>query len=212
MNELLYKNSPPHTLLSAMAWLYIHFIALTSKISIKGGVPAATHGIYTLWHRQEVLFIYLHRNQGICGLVSKSRDGEYMARILKRFGFTFVRGSTTTGGFLSLRSLIKAARGGYSIAITPDGPRGPMCKVQPGAIYLAQKAGLPIMPCALALSNKKILRSWDRYQFPLPFGRIQVVYGAPVPVAETDDLHAKAAEIEGVLNALTGEAERLLTA
>ena len=209
MNELLYKNSPPHTLLSALAWLYIHLIALTSKISVKGEIPS-THGIYTLWHRQEVLFIYLHRNRDICGLVSKSKDGEYMARILKRFGFTFVRGSTTTGGFLSLRSLIRAARGGYSIAITPDGPRGPMCKVQPGAIYLAQKAGLPVIPCALALSRKKILRSWDKYQFPLPFGRIQVVYGAPVPVAGTDDVHAKAAEIEGVLNALTEEAQRLL--
>ncbi len=208
MNELFYKNSLPHLVLSALAWLYVYFIALTSKISVKGG--GTLPGIYTIWHRQEVLMLYLQRNRNLVGLVSKSKDGEYMARIMRRFGFSFVRGSTTSGGFLSLRSLIKAARSGYSLAITPDGPRGPVFKVQPGAIYLAQKAGIPVIPCACALSKKKVLRSWDRYQFPLPFGRIQTVYGAPFYVAEADDIHAKAIELEGVLNALTEEAERLL--
>lgn len=208
MNELLYRNSLPHAALSFLAWLYVRFMALTSKISIKG--DGTLPGIYTIWHRQEVIMIYAQRGRGLVGLISKSRDGEYMARILRRSGFNFVRGSTTSGGFLSLRSLIKAARGGYSLAITPDGPKGPVFKVQPGAIYLAQKAGIPVIPCASAYSKKKILRSWDKYQFPLPFGRIQVVYGAPFPVAETDDVPAKAAELENVLNALTGEAERLL--
>ena len=203
-------NPPPHSLLSALAWLYVHLIALTSKIYVKG--DGTLPGIYTIWHRQEVLMIYLQRGRNLVGLISKSKDGEYMARILKRFGFSFVRGSTTSGGFLSLRALIKAARGGYSLAITPDGPRGPVFKVQPGAIYLAQKAGIPVIPCACALSKKKILRSWDKYQFPLPFGRIQTVYGAPFHVAETDDVPAKAAELESVLNALTEEAERLLAA
>ncbi|MEK7722705.1 MAG: lysophospholipid acyltransferase family protein [Elusimicrobiota bacterium] len=211
MNELFYENSPLHPLLSALAWLYVHFIALTSRISIKGdGFPIGP-GIYAIWHRQEVLLIYLQRNRGLCGLISKSRDGEYMARILLRFGFSFVRGSTTSGGFLSLRALIKAARSGASLAITPDGPHGPVFKVQPGAIYLAQKTGIPVIPCACALSKKKILRSWDKYQFPLPFGRIQTVYGAPFYVAETDDIPSKATELEGVLNDLTAEAEKLLT-
>jgi lysophospholipid acyltransferase (LPLAT)-like uncharacterized protein len=133
-----------------------------------------------------------------------------MARILKRFGFTFVRGSTTSGGLMALRGLIKAARDGYSIAITPDGPRGPIFKVQPGIVYLAQKAGVPIIPVACALSRKKILRSWDRYQFPLPFGRIEAVYGQPFQVAGNGDVAAKTAELEGILNELTREAETLL--
>ena len=212
MNELLYKRSPVHSLLAWLAWLYIQLIGLTSKISIKGIKDHPGTAIYALWHRQEVLMIYLHRNRAVCGLVSKSKDGEYMARILKRFGFTFVRGSTTSGGFMSLRGLIKAARAGYSIAITPDGPRGPVFKVQPGVVYLAQKAGAPLIPVACALSKKKIFRSWDRYQFPLPFGRIQAVYGAPFAVAETDDVAAKAVELENILNTLTAEAEALLAA
>ncbi|HAH31605.1 MAG TPA: hypothetical protein DCL44_04760 [Elusimicrobia bacterium] len=212
MNELFYKHSPAHTLLSWLAWFYIQLTALTSKISIKGVKDHPGAVIYALWHRQEVLMIYLHRNRGTCGLISKSKDGEYMARILKLFGFTFVRGSTTSGGFISLRGLIKAARGGSSIAITPDGPRGPVFKVQPGAVYLARKAGVPIIPAACALSRKKILPSWDRYQFPLPFGRIQAVYGAPFIITETDDVAAKAVELENILNALTAEAEELLSA
>lgn len=212
MNELLYKHSLPHSLLSALAWLYVQILALTSRFSIKGESSHPGPAIYSIWHRQEVLMIYLHRNRNLVGLVSKSKDGEYMARILKRFGFSFVRGSTTSGGFLSLRALIKAARSGFSLAITPDGPRGPVFKVQPGAIYLAQKAAIPLIPCACALSKKLILRSWDKYQFPLPFGRIQAVYGAPFAVQADDDVSAKAAELESVLNALTAEAEQLLAA
>lgn len=151
--------------------------------------------------------IYLQRNRGMCGLVSKSNDGEYMARILRLFGFSIVRGSTTSGGFTSLRGLIKAARDGCSLAITPDGPRGPVFKVKPGVIYLAKKAGIPIIPTACTLSKKKIIRSWDRFQFPLPFGRIQAFYGAPLFVAATDDITAKAVELENILNSLTEEAK-----
>ncbi|HAN04467.1 MAG TPA: hypothetical protein DCQ25_04285 [Elusimicrobia bacterium] len=156
--------------------------------------------------------IYLHRGMNLCGMVSKSKDGEYMARILRRFGFSFVRGSTSSGSVMALRGLIKAARDGYSIAITPDGPKGPIFKAQPGLVLTAQKAGIPIVPAACALSRKLILRSWDKYQFPLPFGRIEAVYGEPIHVSPTDDVAAKALELENSLNALTEEAEKLLAA
>lgn len=212
MNELLYKNSPAHWLLPLLARLYIRFLGMTSRVTIKGRKDHPGPAVYALWHRQEVLMIWLHRGRGICGLVSQSKDGEHMARILLGMGFNVVRGSTTTGGMMALRGLIKAARKGYSIAITPDGPKGPIFKVQPGLVYVAQKAGVPIIPVACALSKKKILRSWDRYQFPLPFGRIEAVYGEPIAVSETDDVQVKAAELEGRLNALTEEAERLLAA
>ncbi len=212
MNELLYKNSPAHWLLPLLARLYIRFLGLTSRITITGAKDYPGPAVYALWHRQEVLMIWLHRGKGICGLVSQSKDGEHMARILLGMGFNVVRGSTTTGGMMALRGLIKAARKGYSIAITPDGPKGPIFKVQPGLVYVAQKAGVPIIPVACALSRKKVLRSWDRYQFPLPFGRIEAVYGEPIAVSETDAVQAKAEELEGRLNALTEEAERLLAA
>jgi lysophospholipid acyltransferase (LPLAT)-like uncharacterized protein len=212
MNELLYKNSPAHWLLSLLARLYIRLLGSSSRVTVKGDSRYPGPAVYALWHRQEVLMIHLHRNQGVCGLVSKSRDGEYMARILLGMGFNVIRGSSTTGGSEALRALIRAAKKGYSIAVTPDGPKGPIFKVQPGIAYIAQKAGVPIIPVACALSRKKILRSWDKYQFPLPFGRIEAVYGEPIHVAETDDVAAKALEVETRLNSLTAEAEKLLAA
>ncbi|MDD2805087.1 MAG: lysophospholipid acyltransferase family protein [Elusimicrobiales bacterium] len=212
MNELLYKNSPAHWLLSLLARLYLRFLGLTSSVTIKGRKDHPGPAVYALWHRQEVLMIWLHRHRGLCGMVSKSKDGEYMARILLGLGFNFLRGSSSSGGIMALRGLIKAAREGYSIAITPDGPKGPIFKAQPGIVLIAQKAGIPIIPAACALSRKKILRSWDKYQFPLPFGRIEAVYGEPIRVAETDDIAAKTLEVERALNALTEEAERLLAA
>ncbi|MHB0997103.1 MAG: lysophospholipid acyltransferase family protein [Elusimicrobiales bacterium] len=212
MNELLYRNSPAHWLLSLLARAYIRFLGLTSRITIKGRKDYPGPAVYALWHRQEVLMIWLHRNRGLTGLVSQSKDGEYMARILLGMGFNVIRGSSTTGGSQALRALTKAARSGYSIAVTPDGPKGPIFKVHPGIIFIAQKAGLPIIPAACALSNKKILRTWDRYQFPLPFGRIEAVYGEPIHVAGTDDTAAKALEVENTLNRLTEEAEALLAA
>jgi hypothetical protein len=212
MNELLYKNSPAHWLLALLARLYIRFLGLTSRVTIKGRKEHPGPAVYALWHRQEVLMIWLHRNRGLAGLVSQSKDGEYMARILLGMGFNVIRGSSTTGGTQALRALTKAARAGYSIAVTPDGPKGPIFKVHPGVVFIAQKAGVPIIPAACALSNKIILRSWDKYQFPLPFGRIEAVYGEPLPVAEGDDVAAKTLELEQRLNALTEEAERLLAA
>jgi hypothetical protein len=210
MNELSFKMSIPHFVLPWLAWLYVQFLAITSRITVKSEGKYPGPAIYACWHCQQVLTIYLQRNRGMCGLVSKSKDGEYMARILKLFGFSIVRGSTTSGGFTSLRALIKAARGGCSLAITPDGPRGPVFKVKPGAIYLAKKAGIPIIPTVCMLSKKKIIRSWYRFQFPLPFGRIHAVYGAPLFVAATDDIAAKAVELENILNSLTEEAQQNL--
>ena len=210
MNELLYPNSPAHWLLSLLARLYIRFLGLTSRVTIKGESRHQGPAVYALWHRQEVLMIWLHRNRGLVGLVSQSKDGEYMTRILLGMGFNVIRGSSTNGGSQALRALTKAARSGYSIAVTPDGPKGPIFKVHPGVLFIAQKAGVPVIPAACALSNKKILRSWDKYQFPLPFGRIEAVYGEPLHVGENDDLAAKAAELEARLNALTVEAEKLL--
>lgn len=212
MNELLYPRSPAHWLLSLLARLYLRFLGLTSRVTVKGQKDYPGPAVYTLWHRQEVLMIWLHRHRGLCGMVSKSKDGEYMARILLGMGFNFLRGSSSSGGIMALRGLIKAAREGHSIAITPDGPKGPIFKAQPGAVLIAQKAGIPIIPAACALSRKKVLRSWDKYQFPLPFGRIEAVYGEPIRVTQTDDLAAKTLELERALNALTEEAEQLLAA
>jgi lysophospholipid acyltransferase (LPLAT)-like uncharacterized protein len=197
-------------ILPRLAALYVRFLALFSKIAVEGNGLYEKPAIYVTWHRQEVLMIYLQRDRGLCGLVSKSKDGEYMARILRHFGYRLIRGSSSSGGSEALRALVKAGRQGLPLAITPDGPKGPIFKVHPGTIYIAKKTGLPVLPCASAYSRKLVFKNWDRYQFPLPFGRLQAVYGEPFFVKEYDDIEAKCAELEAILNALTARAEALI--
>ena len=210
MNEPPYRTSPSHTALSRLAWLYLHLAGKTARINITGNYSHTEPVIYAIWHRQQAMMIYLHRDKNLCCLVSKSKDGEYMARILKFFGFDCVRGSSSHGGLLAMRGLLRAAAKGHSAVITPDGPRGPVFKMHPGVIFLAQKSGVPIIPAACALSKKKIIRSWDKYQFPLPFSRVEAVYGAPFRVSAADDAAAKALELEAILNRLTIKAEGAL--
>ena len=109
-------------------------------------------------------------------MVSASKDGGLLARILERFGAQPVRGSSSRRGPQALLELTSWAERGYDLAITPDGPRGPCYVVQDGAIALAQLTGFPLVPVAYNLNWKIRLKSWDRFQIPLPFARCDVTF------------------------------------
>ena len=98
MNEKLFEHSPGHAVLSAMGWLYLQTAGSTASIRIAGKVQPAPAVIYALWHEQQAMMTYINRGRGICTMVSRSKDGEYMARILRHFGYNCARGSTTRGG------------------------------------------------------------------------------------------------------------------
>lgn len=206
MNERLFERSPGHAVLSAMGWLYLQTAGSTASIRIAGKVQPAPAVIYALWHEQQAMMTYINRGRGICTMVSRSKDGEYMARILRHFGYNCARGSTTRGGAAAVRAMIKAAGQGYSLVVTPDGPRGPARRVQRGILYLAQKTGLPIVPCGCFMSPKIVFSSWDRYQFPLPFAKVNAVYGTPLSISTGEDLDKKASELEYLLNSATKDA------
>jgi len=201
MNESIH-SSPLHSLVSSLGYLYISFVGATTRIHTRNQ-PEAPNVIYASWHSQLAFMIYVLRNKDISGLVSRSKDGEYAARLLRKFGFNTVRGSTSRGAAQSVMELIDRGRQGFPLAITPDGPKGPRRKVQQGVVYLAQKTGMPIMPVGVRLSSKITFNSWDNFELPLPFGKAEVIYGAPVKVAEGDQLETKAAELEAALNAIT---------
>lgn len=210
------QPSLAHRLAAAAGCGYMRLVGLTTTIKF-GGSPAPAqpaHGqvIYVLWHCQQAFLIYAHRGRNIAALVSRSKDGEYVAGMLGRLGYFLVRGSTNKGALRSLIQLIQCARGGYTLAITPDGPKGPARKVQKGAVYLAQKTGLPIIAIGNSLSHKLLARSWDRFQIPLPFGKAAIVYSGPFRVGEADDLDRKAGELEKVLNETGLRADELLAA
>lgn len=168
--------------------------------------------VFVLWHGQLLPLVHQHREEGVTVLVSEHRDGEYLARVLERWGFETVRGSSTRGGTRGLKGLIRAARSGRDLGITPDGPRGPSRSFKPGALLAAQVTGSMIVPIAGGASGAWRADSWDRFLLPRPFSRVVVAYGEGVEVprdATEDDRAALARRLERVLDALTVRAERV---
>lgn len=166
--------------------------------------------IYTLWHGRLLPLTYYHRQQEIATLISKSADGEYIARVVERWGYTAARGSSSRGGGAALRDLVKAARSGASLAFTPDGPRGPRQKLKPGVLTAAQLSGLPLIPMSGAASRAWWIEGWDRFLVPQPFATMYVRYGTPVHVprhATPEEMVRLVTDVEAILNDLTEQAD-----
>ena len=136
------------------------------------------HGqiICAFWHNRTFLLPFIYRYEmrltSLVAMVSRSRDGQFLADFLNRFGFQTIRGSSSTGGTETFVQVTRLARQGYDIAIAPDGPRGPSCQVQPGIIKLAQMTSLPIMPVSYQVSIRKELQSWDKFIIPMPCAKV----------------------------------------
>lgn len=165
--------------------------------------------IYAFWHQRQVFFTVSHRGDKMSVLISKSADGEMIAKtIMLCCGVEAVRGSTSRGASDAVRGMITALRSGLDLGITPDGPKGPKEEIKEGVMYLAQKLRVPILPITNAQSNRLVLKkTWDQFQIPMPFGRSVVVYGEPIEVGPDDDLKAQAAELKAALDAITAEAD-----
>jgi lysophospholipid acyltransferase (LPLAT)-like uncharacterized protein len=166
--------------------------------------------IFALWHSRLLPLVHLHRNEGVVALVSNHRDGEYIARVMHRRGFGTARGSSTRGGAQGMRQLIRVARSGRDLAITPDGPRGPARVFKMGAITLARVGGLPIVPVTAGCSRSWRAGSWDRLMVPKPFARLPVRYDPPVYVprdADEDELERLRQQLEATLNRITDEVD-----
>lgn len=142
------------------------------------------HGAIILcgWHSQLLVPLWYGRFGGFYVIVSEHADGEIIARILQRIGYTCVRGSTTRGGRRALIRLVKLVRDGHDIGVTPDGPRGPRYVAQVGVVYLAQKTGCPVVPIGFATTRFWQFRSWDRFKLPKPWSLGEIRYGEPIHV------------------------------
>lgn len=144
--------------------------------------------IYAFWHNQQLLATYFFRNHGIRVLVSRSKDGDYIAAVLHHFGFGTVRSSTSQGKVNALRGLARSLHQGHHTAITPDGPRGPIYQAQPGAVFLAALSGHSIAPFGCAVAKTwRLHRSWDQFEIPKPFSRAVIVFGEPMTIPKRMD-------------------------
>jgi hypothetical protein len=114
-------------------------------------------------------------------LISQHADGELIAQLVRHFRYGVVRGSTTRGGSAALLNLLQVSKKTH-LCVTPDGPRGPRRRVQPGAVFVASQTGLPIIPFGVAYGNAWRARSWDQFAVPMPFSQARVVVGEPLMV------------------------------
>lgn len=175
--------------------------------------------IYVAWHGRILLVPWLnarlsrtHGARGARVLVSRSRDGELMARYVRRFGLEVVRGSSSRGGASALRALQACLASGTDVAIVPDGPRGPRHEMQPGAVALAALSGAPVVPLAIGARPARRLDTWDAFLIPLPFARCAAVFGAPVAVAGDADREGARRGLERALCHVTDRADALAAA
>jgi len=164
--------------------------------------------VFAFWHRTLLPLAYLNRGRGICLLSSLHRDGELSARVMAGLGYSVVRGSTSRGSARGLQLLVQKAREGVDVAVTPDGPRGPALVAQPGVLYVARRAGAPVVPVGAAASRALTLSSWDRSIVPLPFCTVVVANGEPLTVPVDGPLEDTRRLLDERLAAATEEARR----
>jgi len=169
--------------------------------------------IFAAWHNRLFLFPYLFRKywnarqrNKVAVMVSASKDGAKLVKVLEKFDLLCARGSSSRRGQAALLEMTRLVHDGYDAGITPDGPRGPKYKVAPGIIQLAQLTGAPIIPVSYVLAWKITLNSWDGFMIPLPFGRATLRVGPPLTVprdtADADREH-KRLELETILKSLS---------
>jgi lysophospholipid acyltransferase (LPLAT)-like uncharacterized protein len=131
-----------------------------------------------LWHGQLLPLLYVMRFQSIAALVSTHKDGELIAQIALRLGCKLVRGSSSRGADRALLGLVRTLREGFTVAVTPDGPRGPYRTFAPGALVAAHRAAAPVVAFGVHASSAWYLSSWDKFMIPKPFARLTIVFDA----------------------------------
>jgi len=136
--------------------------------------------ILAFWHGTMLLPWYVHGNPNCAALISKSKDGDLLAKILKHWNYNVVRGSSSTGGDIALAIMIDFAKNDYSVTITPDGPRGPAHKFKAGAVVAAKKSKVPLILAGVGFQKKKVLSNWDKFEVPHFFSKAKIIYSEPI--------------------------------
>jgi lysophospholipid acyltransferase (LPLAT)-like uncharacterized protein len=204
--------------ISTVGYRLIQLLGATLRWRTEGfehfdAIAAAGHQpIMAFWHGRILPATYYFRRRGIVVITSENFDGEWIARIIERFGFGTARGSSSRGGLKALLQLTRDMSAGKPAGFTVDGPRGPARVAQPGAVWLAKATGNPVLPFHLEARNHWTLNSWDRTQIPKPFSTVSIVIGEPFYVPQdADDEKIEAARrlLDECLKALEPRAQAL---
>ncbi len=135
-----------------------------------------------LWHGQLLPLLYIMRFQSIACLISTHRDGELIAQVARRLGCKLIRGSSSRGADRALLGLVRTLHDGFTVAVTPDGPRGPYRSFAPGALVAAHRASAPVVAFGVHATRAWYMKSWDQFMIPKPFARVTIVFDTPMIV------------------------------
>jgi len=205
--------------IAALGYPLINLLGHTLRWRVEGmdhleAIRAAgRQPVMAFWHGRILPATFYFRRRGIVVITSENFDGEWIARIIERFGYGTARGSSSRGGLKAMLQLVRNMQQGRAAGFTLDGPRGPARVAQPGALWLARTTGNPVLPFHLEASRSWMLRSWDRTQIPKPFSDVALVVGEPIDVAAhaTDEQVEQARdELEARLGALEKRAIAML--
>jgi lysophospholipid acyltransferase (LPLAT)-like uncharacterized protein len=201
-------SEPVQWAASAIGAGYALVVRWTSRIDLPPPPPGGPF-IIAMWHgRLAMLHLLRFGDQPLVALISGHRDGQLISKCAWHYDIRTVTGSSSRGGIGAARRLIRLARDGHSLFITPDGPRGPRMQVNEGIVDLSLLTGLPILPAAISTSGGKELKTWDRFLVPQPFSRIAIRWGSPFHVDRADDPASTRARLQAELNALQQSADR----
>jgi lysophospholipid acyltransferase (LPLAT)-like uncharacterized protein len=188
-------------LISWTAYLLVRLVGSTLRFevtaedgSLADGRRRAAAGIYCFWHRAMIPAAYHFRNMRIGIMISRSFDGECIARIAEKLGFRPVRGSSSRGAVGAMIGMREELEQGHPAVFTADGPRGPIYVAKRGPVLLAKNTGHKICCFHIALERAWILKSWDRMMIPKPFSRASFYISSPLEVP----LHATEAQLESL--------------
>jgi lysophospholipid acyltransferase (LPLAT)-like uncharacterized protein len=206
--------------IAALATPLLRMLASTWRWRVEGedrrlaAEAGGAHGIHAFWHGRIVHGVAHFRDRGIVVITSENFDGEWIARIIRRFGFGTARGSSSRGARKALLQLVRESKA-HPTAFTVDGPRGPARVAQPGAVWLSKATGNPVVPFHAEAAAYWSLGSWDRTQIPRPFTTIALVIAQPFVVprdADDQGLEAWRQRLEHDLAAAERRCHELLAA
>ena len=204
------------SLITGLAWLLVRLIGPTLRFHVtveEGGPPGGwiQPAVWVFWHRSIVPATWFFRERRIAVMTSSSFDGEYIARIIRKFGFEAVRGSSTRGGVRALLGMHTVCEDGRTAAFTIDGPKGPRYVAKPGPVLLARNTQTPLVAFYLAVERAWVLDSWDRLMIPKPFSRVALHISRMMPVpkdADHEQLALYQAQMQAALDRVRESAEK----
>ena len=165
--------------------------------------------IFAIWHNRLLMlprvFDPSFPTRQSYGLISASRDGDFIANWIERSGYGTIRGSSSRKGVIALRQLMDTLAANGNVLFTPDGPRGPVYEVSQGVIFLAQKSGAPIVPIHMEYSSCWRMKSWDRFVVPKPFATLRAIFGEPIriaPLSEPEQFETERLRLQGAMMSL----------